>query len=107
MAIERFTDSEGRLFIKAPLINNLVNQRGWRTTEEANERYAKSVINKPVTIMYDKAESRYNDYHPFAPPTVDPATGMVREPNAFEHVKYAAKYGYGIAREVSTGSKLY
>lgn len=107
MPVERYTDPQGRLFIKAPLINNLPNQRGWRAIEEANKRFAQTAINKAVTLMLDKMESRFYDYHPFMSPKYDPATGMVTEPTAGEHAKFAAKYGFGIVREVGTESGIY
>ena len=67
MYIERFQDVKGDLFIKFPLISNLINQRKWRTSPEANEQYVHTAIGKPLTLMIDKKESRYLDYHPFDP----------------------------------------
>jgi hypothetical protein len=107
MAVERWTDPVGRLYIKVPLVNNLMNLRGWRLNPQANERKAPTAINKPVTVMLNKAESRFNDYHPFAMPKIDPVTGLVSEPTSGEHTIFAARYGFGIIREVSKSSSRY
>ena len=39
--IERFSDPKGDLFLKFPLLNNLINERKWRVCPEANEQYAR------------------------------------------------------------------
>jgi hypothetical protein len=96
--IERFQDLKGDVFIKFPLISNLINQRKWRTSPEANEQYAATAIGKPLTLMLDKKESRYLDLHPFSP-----------DPNASvqDHRDYAQKYAIGEIVDVTRESSAY
>ncbi|MDW0140110.1 MAG: hypothetical protein QOK66_00995 [Nitrososphaeraceae archaeon] len=98
MYIERFTDPKGSLFIKFPLLNNLINERKWRVCPEANEQYAATAIGKPLTLMLDKKESRYLDLHPFSP-----------DPNATvqDHRDYAQKYAIGEIVDVTRESSAY
>ncbi len=99
MHLERFTDKAGDLFIKIPLISNLKNQRGWRATEEANAQYAATAIGKPLTLMFNKEESLFRDFHPFSPdaPITDRAA----------HVNFAEKYAYGRIVDVTQDSGSY
>ena len=96
--IERFSDPKGDLFLKFPLLNNLINERKWRVCPEANEQYAATAIGKPLTLMLDKKESRYLDLHPFSP-----------DPNASvqDHRDYAAKYAIGEIVDVTRESGAY
>ena len=98
MYIERFQDLKGDVFIKFPLISNLINQRKWRTSPEANEQYAATAIGKPLTLMLDKKQSRYLDLHPFSP-----------DPNASvqDHRDYAQKYAIGEIVDVTRESGAY
>ena len=96
--IERFTDPKGSLFIKFPLLNNLINERKWRVNPQANEAYAATAIGKPLSLMLDKKESRYLDLHPFHP-----------DPNASvqDHRDYAWKYAIGEIVDVTRESGAY
>ena len=98
MYIERFQDLKGDVFIKFPLISNLINQRKWRTSPEANEQYAATAIGKPLSLMLNKKESRYLDLHPFHP-----------DPNASvqDHRDYAWKYAIGEIVDVTRESGAY
>ena len=98
MYIERFQDVKGDLFIKFPLISNLINQRKWRTSPEANEQYVHTAIGKPLTLMIDKKESRYLDYHPF-----DPKPDATIE----DHRAYPFKYAIGEIVNVTQDSGAY
>ena len=95
---ERFTDPKGDLFLKFPLLNNLINERKWRVNPEANEQYAATAIGKPLTLMLNKQESRYLDLHPFSP-----------DPNASvqDHRDYASKYAIGEIVDVTRESGAY
>jgi len=97
--LERFTDEKGDLFIKFPLINNLLNQRGWRATTEANERYARTAIGKPLSLMLDKKDSLFYDYHPFSRDI--PIDDRARQ------VEFARKYEYGHVVDVTKNSGSY
>ena len=96
--IERFSDPKGDLFLKFPLLNNLINERKWRVCPEANEHYAATAIGKPLSLMLDKKESRYLDLHPFHP-----------DPNASvqDHRDYAWKYAIGEIVDVTRESGAY
>jgi hypothetical protein len=96
--LERFTDPKGDLFIKFPLINNLVNERGWAATPQANARYAATAIGKPITLMLDKEMSLFHDYHPFS---LKPGASNQ------EHIEFARRYAYGTIVDVTTDSGKY
>ena len=98
MYVERFTDVKGDVFIKFPLINNFINQRKWRASPQANEQYVHTAIGKPLTLMINKAESRYLDYHPFDP-----------KPDATiqDHREYPFKYAIGEIVNVTQDSGAY
>lgn len=96
--VERFVDVKNDLYIKFPLLNNLINERKWRVNPTANEQYAHTAIGKPLTLMLDKKESRYLDLHPFDP-----------NPNASveDHKEYAQKYAIGEIVDVTKESGAY
>ena len=96
--IERFSDPKGDLFLKFPLLNNLINERKWRVNPQANEQYTATAIGKPLSLMLDKKESRYLDLHPFHP-----------DPNASvqDHRDYAWKYAIGEIVDVTRESSAY
>jgi hypothetical protein len=97
--VERYVNPQGELFVKFPLINNLINNRGWRATEKANEIYAATAIGKPVTLMINKDESLFHDYHPFH------LTAPITDRNA--HIGFAEKYAYAHIVDVGKNSGSY
>ena len=98
MYIERFKDDKGHLLIKYPLINNLKNDRGWRATPETNERYARSVVGTALTLMLDKEESKYKDFHPFLYDDNAPVK---------DQIEHAYRYAIGVNVDVTNDSGHY
>lgn len=99
MHLERFTDVKGDVFIKFPILNNLLNERGWRANPDANERYVYTAIGKPLSLMFDKEESLFRDYHPF-----DPSADLT---NSAAHVAFARKYQIGEIVDITKESGSY
>jgi hypothetical protein len=98
MYIERFNDSKGDLFLKFPLISNLLNERRWRANERANEECVHTAIGKPLSVMLNKADSLFNDGHPFSLKSA--ATNQ-------DHIEFANKYAIGEIVDVTRDSGKY
>lgn len=98
MIVNRYTDPKGDLFAKFFLIDSSENNRQWRTTDAANERYARTAIGTPFTLMLSKEESKYHDYHPFLP---DPDAPVK------DQIDFAYKYSIGQIVDVNQDSERY
>ena len=98
MYIERFQDSKGDLFLKFPLISNLLNERRWRANDRANEDCVHTAIGKPLTVMLNKEESLFHDGHPFSLKSA--ATNQ-------DHIEFANKYAIGEIVDVTRDSGKY
>lgn len=98
MYIERFQDAKGDLFLKFPLISNLLNDRRWRANDRANEDCVHTAIGKPLTVMLNKEESLFHDGHPFSLKSA--ATNQ-------DHVEFANKYAIGQIVDVTRDSGKY
>jgi hypothetical protein len=96
--VNRYTDSQGDLFAKFFLIDSSENNRQWRTTDSANERYARTAIGTPFTLMLSKEESKYHDYHPFL---ADPDAPVK------DQIDFAYKYAIGQIVDVNRESGRY
>jgi hypothetical protein len=96
--IERFQDTKGDLFLKFPLISNLLNDRQWRVRPQANEECVHTAIGKPLTVMLNKEESLFHDGHPFSLKSA--ATNQ-------DHVEFANKYAIGEIVDVTRDSGKY
>ena len=68
------------------MIDASLNNRQWATTDAANERYARTAIGTPFTLMLSKEESKYQDWHPFLP---DPDAPVK------DQIDFAYKYAIG------------
>lgn len=97
MFVDRYTDNEGNLFVKYFLIDSSLNDRKWATTDEANERYARTAIGTPFTVMHDKKESLFGDYHPF----------LKGDAPVKEQIDFAYKYAIGQIVDVTKDSGQY
>ena len=98
MIVNRYTDEKGDLFAKFFLIDSSENNRQWRTTDSANERYARTAIGTPFTLMLSKEESKYHDFHPFLP---DPDAPVK------DQIDFAYKYAIGQIVDVNQESERY
>jgi hypothetical protein len=96
--VNRYTDEKGDLFAKFFLIDSSENNRQWRTTDAANERYARTAIGTPFTLMLSKEDSKYLDYHPFLP---DPDAPVK------DQIDFAYKYAIGQIVDVNRESGRY
>ena len=98
MIVNRYTDDKGDLFAKFFLIDSSENNREWSTTDSANERYARTAIGTPFTLMLSKEESKYHDFHPFLP---DPDAPVK------DQIDFAYKYAIGQIVDVNRESGRY
>ncbi len=98
MIVNRYTDEKGDLFVKFFLIDSSENNRQWKTTDAANERYARTAIGTPFTLMLSKEESKYHDWHPFLP---DPDAPVK------DQIDFAYKYAIGQIVDVNRESGRY
>jgi hypothetical protein len=94
--IERTRDDTGRLFLKYFLADDTLNDRGWRLSPESLQAFAQSFKGKPFTLVKDKSESLFGDYHPFAPK--ESATIQ-------EDIDFAEKYAIGHIIDVTPTPK--
>ena len=86
MFVDRFTDNQGRLFLKYFLIDTSKNDRGWAVTPDAIDTFVETFKGKPVTLMRNKEESLFGDYHPFSPNINSPVS---------DDIQFAEKYAVG------------
>ena len=98
MIVNRYTDDKGDLFAKFFLIDSSENNRQWRTTDSANEAYARTAIGTPFTLMLSKEESKYHDFHPFLP---DPDAPVK------DQIDFAYRYAIGQIVDVNRESGRY
>lgn len=96
--VNRYIDDKGDLFLKFFLIDSSENNRRWRTTDAANEAYARTAIGTPFTLMLNKQESKYGDFHPFLPNPEAPVK---------DQIDFAFKYAIGQIVDVSKDSEQY
>ena len=98
MIVNRYTDSKGDLFLKFFLIDSSENNREWRTTDAANEAYARTAIGTPFTLMLNKEDSKYHDFHPFLPNADAPVK---------DQIDFAYRYAIGQIVDVNQESDRY
>jgi hypothetical protein len=96
--INKWQDANGDLFLKYFLIDSSLNNREWRVTDQANERYARTAIGTPFTLMLDNNENKYKDYHVFLP---DPSAPVK------DQIDFAYKYATGQIVDVNKESGRY